>query len=143
MADKKPVKPPAPKNPVGRPKITFPKGTAGKVEEYAFYGSTDKDIGVLLDIGESTLKRDFGPHLTKGRSRRRMELLKAQTTGAMEGNGTMLVWLGKQALGQQDERVVRRKNVKEMSDEELQAIVDGKTETVTAPKLTVANGGKA
>jgi len=49
-----------------------------------------------------------------------------QYTAAMEGNTTMLVWLGKQHLGQSDQQSIKVGRLDEMSDTELESLAAGK-----------------
>jgi hypothetical protein len=63
---------------------------------------TDSEIGSVLDIGESALKRRYGPLLKKGRDETRERIRRKQIEIAEAGNVTMLIWLGKQLLGQSD-----------------------------------------
>jgi hypothetical protein len=54
-----------------------------------------------------------------------MKLRRRQIRAALDGNITMLIWLGKQYLGQRDQVYVEIGDVTKLSDEELEGIVRG------------------
>lgn len=86
---------------MGRP----PKWTSidpREVENYAMLGCSDRAIATLLDVDHRTIERHFSPQLEKGRERGNTLLRKWQWDAAQKGNTTMLIWLGKQRLGQTD-----------------------------------------
>jgi DNA-binding CsgD family transcriptional regulator len=76
-----------------------------QVEKLANYGLTNKEIAEALGYDDSTLKRKFENFLTKGRANLKKRLKKKQIDVAMQGNVSMLIWLGKQYLDQ-SEKVV-------------------------------------
>jgi DNA-binding CsgD family transcriptional regulator len=94
--------------------------TEAQIEQMAAVGCTDTEIAILADISETDLKRSFGPLLKKGRSNLRDRIRTAQVRKALghfyekedkDGvmqiyttppDNTMLIWLGKQYLGQSD-----------------------------------------
>ena len=76
--------------------------TAAQLEELAAIGLSDTEICNLLGISESRWKARYPSVIKKGRARLRKSLRRAQIKSALSGNSTMLVWLGKQYLGQSD-----------------------------------------
>lgn len=84
---------------MGRPKKDIDED---KVAGLAFDGASDREIGDILGCDHKTVANRFSPILRKKRAERRLGLRKAQTAAALDGNGTMLVWLGKQELEQRD-----------------------------------------
>lgn len=78
-----------------------------RVEDLASCGCTDKEIAIRLGISESTLQRKARAELAKGRAKLRESLRAAQVRVALSGNIAMLIWLGKQYLGQTDRQDVR------------------------------------
>ena len=76
--------------------------TAAQLEELAAIGLSDAEISNLLGISESTFKARYPSVIKRGRARLRKSLRRAQIRSALSGNSTMLVWLGKQYLGQSD-----------------------------------------
>lgn len=88
--------------PAGRPKAKA-ELTAAQVERLAKIGCADDEIAALAGIAESTLQENFRAHLTKGRAQLRERLRRRQLRRALDdGSDTMLIWLGKQYLGQRD-----------------------------------------
>lgn len=90
-----------------------------QVEKLASYGLTNKEIAEALGYDDSTLKRKFEKFLTKGRTNLKQRLKRKQIDVAMNGNVSMLIWLGKQYLGQAEkldengeyEIVINRKTI--------------------------------
>jgi len=84
---------------VGRNKTIVPPE---EVEHFASLGCTDREIANYFGITESTLRYNFSDYLTKGRHALKTTLRQAQLKVALEGNPTMLIWLGKNILQQND-----------------------------------------
>ena len=76
-----------------------------QVEKLASYGLTNKEIAEALGYDDSTLKRKFEKNLIKGKADLKQKLKRKQIAVAMQGNVSMLIWLGKQYLDQ-SEKVV-------------------------------------
>ena len=72
------------------------------VYKLAAMGCTNREIAVWFDVAEDTLKYNFAPILAKGREQMKQRLRMAQIKLALGGNATMLIWLGKNILGQSD-----------------------------------------
>lgn len=72
------------------------------VYKLATMGCPDREIAEWFDVSESTLRYNFSSYLTKARAQLKQKLRQAQLRTAFEGNPTMLVWLGKNILGQSD-----------------------------------------
>ena len=83
----------------GRNKRVVPPDDVYKL---ATIGCTDREIAQWFMIAESTLKYNFADYLAKGRAELKQKLRRAQVHAAINGNATMLVWLGKNVLGQTD-----------------------------------------
>jgi hypothetical protein len=75
------------------------------VFKLAAMGCTDSEIARWFGIEESTLKYNFSEIIAKGREQLKQSLRRAQIRLAMSGNATMLIWLGKNILGQSDNPV--------------------------------------
>jgi hypothetical protein len=84
---------------VGRYNIPVPPD---EVELMAKIGSTDREIAEHFGIKDDTLRRNFADYLVKGRSELKQRLRQKQLAVAFEGNPTMLIFLGKNYLGQAD-----------------------------------------
>jgi len=88
---------------MGRPK----KAIDGEmVEKLAAVGCTVGEIASVLGCNRSTLQRRFAAAIEKGGERGNASLRKKQFELAMAGNATMLIWLGKQRMGQRDTQSV-------------------------------------
>jgi len=74
-----------------------------EVEHLASLGCTDAEIARYHGVKEDTLRRHFEEYLTRGRHQLRTTLRQAQLRVALEGNPTMLIWLGKNLLNQNEQ----------------------------------------
>ena len=89
----------------GRPRI---KIDYRQVEQLAAMQCTDEEIAAVLGVERSTIKRrkkdddEFCIAHKKGQQRGKASLRRMQFKAAEGGNATMLIWLGKQYLGQSD-----------------------------------------
>jgi hypothetical protein len=74
------------------------------VKELADIQCTQEEIAGVLNISVRTLQRDdeFCRIYKNGMLKGKMSLRRMQWASAQSGNNTMLVWLGKQYLGQSD-----------------------------------------
>lgn len=81
-----------------RRKIVTPRD----VYQLAEIGCTDREIARWFDIDENTLRYNFSDILEKGRDSIKHSLRRAQLKLALSGNAVMLIWLGKNLLGQSD-----------------------------------------
>lgn len=72
------------------------------VYKLAAIGSTDREIARWFGIAEDTLRYNFAEILAKGREELAQSLRMAQLKLALSGNAVMLIWLGKNILGQSD-----------------------------------------
>ena len=72
------------------------------VYKLASMGCTDKEIATWFDIKEDTLRYNFAGIIAKGREDLKQSLRRAQIRLALSGNATMLIWLGKNILGQSE-----------------------------------------
>jgi len=73
-----------------------------EVYKLATMGCPDREIAEWFGVNEDTLRYNFKSYLTKARAHLKQRLRQAQLRTAIEGNPTMLVWLGKNMLGQSD-----------------------------------------
>ena len=84
-----------------RKKVVTPED----VYNLASIGCSDSEIARWFDIAETTLKYNFSEIIAKGRDDVKMTLRRAQIRLALSGNAVMLIWLGKNMLGQSDNPV--------------------------------------
>ena len=82
---------------VGRNNIPVPPD---EVELMASIGCTDREIAEYFGINDDTLRYNLKDFLINGRQQLKNSLRRAQLRVALDGNATLLIWLGKQILGQ-------------------------------------------
>lgn len=80
------------------------------VYNLAAIGCNDREIARWFDINEDTLRYNFADIMLKGREDLKNSLRRAQLKVALSGNATMLIWLGKQILNQQENPVSSEAN---------------------------------
>lgn len=83
----------------GRPRI--------EVNEELIYSlarifCTQEEISTITGVSVDTLHRNYADVIKKGNDNGRMSLRRKQFQSAIAGNTTMLIWLGKNLLGQKD-----------------------------------------
>jgi hypothetical protein len=61
-----------------------------------------EEMAAFFSVSEDTLRRNFATVINKGWEAGKMSLRRKQVSVAMGGNVAMLIWLGKQYLGQHD-----------------------------------------
>lgn len=78
------------------------------IERAASIGCSKEEIAAVLGIGRTTLyahmenEPEIQEAIDRGLAKGKATLRRFQWNGAQEGNATMLIWLGKQMLGQRD-----------------------------------------
>ncbi len=79
---------------------------------------TMKEMVDILGVSEDTLKRRFAGIIDKGKAEGKMRLRRKQIEVAMKGSAVMLIFLGKQMLGQSDTPIADEdKNILPWSDD--------------------------
>lgn len=73
-----------------------------QVHTLAGIGCTIPEISAVTGHSESSIKRYFGTELIKGRANGHSSLRRMQWQAAQKGNVVMMIWLGKNMLGQAD-----------------------------------------
>jgi len=117
---------------VARPKKNI---SEEQVLQLAAINCSYAEMGAVLDCDESTLTRRFAQVIQKGRETGKMSLKRKQWEVAMGGNVTMLIWLGKQNLGQTD-KMEERKFSQVKSESSLDQETLGRLEKLTQAILT-------
>ena len=120
MSKSPPESKPKRKRGAGRPRIDF---DLSLVEAMGKIGATAEEMACVLPASERTIKgrmadpdSDFCTAYKRGNSQLKMSLRRKQVAMALDGDRTMLIWLGKQLLGQRD-RVEQESAVRiEMGD---------------------------
>jgi transcriptional regulator with XRE-family HTH domain len=72
------------------------------VEELAARGCTIEEIAGILGVNRDTVSDNFSAEVARGRNRLAEQLRGRQVDLAMNGSVPLLIWLGKQYLGQSD-----------------------------------------
>ena len=90
-----------------------------KIEQLASFGCTNREIASFFDCSQTTLTRNYGDFLTKGREKGKIRLRQLQWKAADKGNVSMLIWLGKQILGQSESPMVMEDELVEGFDLEV------------------------
>ncbi len=110
--------------PVGRPRKEVNEGV---ILALAKVGCTAAEIAAEVQVSQDTVERNFADTLKRGRDLARLSLRRMQWRAAQNGSNTMLVWLGKQLLGQKDSPLdINAKinhQLEELSDDELLSLL--------------------
>jgi len=77
-----------------------------KVEQLAGFGCTNTEIASFFGCDESLIRKSYSEFLSKGRDKGKIRLRQLQWRAAERGNVSMMIWLGKQVLGQVDKQEV-------------------------------------
>lgn len=84
---------------MARPKLELNKK---EIENYATLGASNREIAKMLGVDQGTIRKRFSAVLAKARGTRRLKLRSMQWKAAETGNVAMLIFLGKNELGQSD-----------------------------------------
>lgn len=107
---------------VGRDKTLVPEE---EVQHLAEIGSTDREIAEYFDVSESSFRYNFSDILSKGRGKLKQKLRQKQIQVALNGDRVMLIWLGKQYLGQAETPIgTESEQVLPWNDEPLEQTVE-------------------
>lgn len=72
------------------------------IYKLASIGCTLEEIGYITNLNHETIRKHFGDIYTIGQANIKKALRRKQFERAMEGSDRMLIWLGKQMLGQKE-----------------------------------------
>ena len=91
----------------GRPRKVLTEEALKLIESLAHIMCTDEEIAGILDVSVDTLLNEdnkglFRSAIEKGKQGGKASLRREQWKLAQKGNASMLIWLGKQWLGQTD-----------------------------------------
>jgi hypothetical protein len=73
-----------------------------EILKLAKLGCSIEEMSDWFGVPSNTIKYNFSDIIAKGRSETKQALRRAQIALALKGNATMLIWLGKNMLGQSD-----------------------------------------
>jgi hypothetical protein len=156
MAKQRPATTRKSKGTVGRPRIEFDMDT---VQGLAAIQCTLAEIAAVCQVSEDTITRRleedpvFAEVIKKGRESGRESLRRVQWKLALRGHPTMLIWLGKQHLGQRDKfehtgadggpiRTRNEVNPADLSTETLRRL-QGELAEIRAKEAAVGKDGEA
>ena len=74
-----------------------------QVLKLARIGCTYQEMADFFSCDKSTLRNRFSDLIKEGHSEVKQSIRRAQIEVALKGNASMLIWLGKQVLGQRDQ----------------------------------------
>ena len=92
---------------IGRNKTVIPEE---QVMELSKLHCTNKEMADFFDVPLSTFTDNFRDIITKGRLDTKQRLRAAQLKLALNGDRTLLIWLGKNILGQSENPVSAENN---------------------------------
>ena len=99
-------------------------------------GCTTAEIATILETSPDTLERRFAVTLRKGREKMKSSLRRMQYRVAMTRDRTMLIWLGKQYLGQKESDTTYKIDLDKLTNEQLLRLANGEH-----PASVLANSG--
>ena len=73
-----------------------------EILKLAKLGCSLEEMSDWFGVPATTLKYNFSDIIAKGRAETKQALRRAQIALALKGNATMLIWLGKNILGQSE-----------------------------------------
>lgn len=100
---------------------------AGEVVKLAAMQCTTREIAAFFDCSIDTIERRFAAELAKGRESGKIKLRRLQWQAAEKLDRTILIWLGKQLLGQRDKADVELTSTVSQTtslDSEAKALLD-------------------
>ena len=77
-----------------------------QVEKLAAYGCTNTEIASFFGCSKDLISKSYSTNVEKGKDSGRIRLRQLQWRAAERGNIPMLIWLGKQVLGQTDRKEI-------------------------------------
>lgn len=88
------------------------------LEKLASIQCTNEELSNMVGVSIDTLLRRYATLIKKARDNGKKSLRRMQWEAAQKGNVTMLIWLGKQYLGQKDKIDFTEDDGFEFSDKE-------------------------
>ena len=113
-----------------------------QIAKLAEVGCTNREIADILYCSHDTLETKYIDALREGRANRKQNLRRRQYQLAMDGNPTMLIFLGKNDLGQSDKHEI------EHSATPIEIVIAGakfepeKLTAIDAPYEELTDGNK-
>tara|TARA_R100000808_G_scaffold14732_1_gene34605 strand:- start:6770 stop:7171 length:402 start_codon:yes stop_codon:yes gene_type:complete len=89
------------KNKVGRPRIEIDEA---KLEMLAEFGCGNRELALFFECSEETLRTRYKKIIDLGREKQKIKLRQAQYKAVESGSVPMMIFLGKNLLGQSDKQ---------------------------------------
>ena len=77
-----------------------------EVEKLSSFGCTNTEIASFFGCSKDLIGKSYSTNVTKGKENGKIRLRQWQMKSAQKGNVAMLIWLGKQMLGQADKQEI-------------------------------------
>ena len=90
-----------------------------QLEKLASFGCTNTEIASFFGCSSDLIEKSYSEFLTKGREKGKIRLRQWQMKAAEKGNVSMLIWLGKQLLGQSEHPPEKESDMVEGFDIEI------------------------
>ena len=90
-----------------------------QIEQLASFGCNNREMASFFGCSSDLLEKSYSEFITKGREKGKIRLRQMQWKAAEKGNVTMLIWLGKQVLGQTDQPTMLQDELAEGFDLEI------------------------
>lgn len=87
------------KRPVGRPRLDLDEGL---IRRLAWIQCTNEEIAAVMQCSADTIENNYSGVVKTGRLMGKASLRRKQWLAASQLNPALLIWLGKQLLGQRD-----------------------------------------
>lgn len=71
-----------------------------EIYKLAALGCSIEEMADWFGVNRETIKYNFAEYIAKGHSELKQRIRMAQIKGALAGNATLLIWLGKNIVGQ-------------------------------------------
>ncbi len=120
-------------------KVRLTEAEQEELSQKAALGMASRRLAAYFGIDRATMTKHYGHIIDRHRAIAEASLLKEQWKVALKGNPTMLVWLGKQLLGQADkpenkdaEKLVAAHH--ELAMKDIQKYLEAKAKTEGVPK---------
>ena len=90
-----------------------------QVEQLAGFGCSNTEIASFFGCSKDLIGKSYSTYVTKGQDSGKIRLRQYQWSAAKKGNVAMLIWLGKQLLGQSDKQEITTTDLPEGFNVEL------------------------
>lgn len=115
---------------------------SNEILKLAQLGCKNEEIADFIGCSEQTITHRFQEQLDKGRADLKMSLRRMQIQAAQRGNVAMMIWLGKQLLGQIDRSHIDISKVPdEIFIEEAKRRLEGGTKEPETPTIVIESKG--